>query len=241
MAGGTPALPASRVLGTRASRPHGGGNALFGNAASRHARKKPTPLSVHGGGWEGGMLKNQRKDTYQSRGHSLQKQARLKTPSLRFPLRAGGTEPVRGSPREAGGTCRRGAIVNSDRAIGITIECSASSRASARSSILVSNKIESIFIDCLTPNSVQRHRNSTNCPQPSLQPAFLFFRRQRFVVLQLYEHLHLSTFGYFERLFQPQRLICVAGAHGLYFHHLTHRVVYPIQARRGEVSLTYCC
>ena len=30
-----------------------------------HARKKPTPLSpVHGGGWEGGMLKNQRKDTY---------------------------------------------------------------------------------------------------------------------------------------------------------------------------------
>jgi hypothetical protein len=41
---------------------------------------------------------------YQSRGHSLQKQARLKTPSLRFPLLAGGTEPVRGSPREAGGT-----------------------------------------------------------------------------------------------------------------------------------------
>jgi hypothetical protein len=57
---------------------------------------------------------------YQSRGHSLQKQARLKTPSLRFPLLAGGTEPVRGSPREAGGTCRRGAIVNSARAIGIT-------------------------------------------------------------------------------------------------------------------------
>ena len=26
------------------------------------------------------------------------------TPSLRFPLRAGGTESVRGSPREAGGT-----------------------------------------------------------------------------------------------------------------------------------------
>jgi hypothetical protein len=45
---------------------------------------------------------------YQSRGHSLQKQARLKTPSSRFPLLAGGTEPVRGSPREAGGTCRRG-------------------------------------------------------------------------------------------------------------------------------------
>ena len=177
---------------------------------------------------------------YQSPSQSSKKQ-QLMTPSLRFPLHAGGTEPVRGSPREAGGTSRRGAIVNSDRAIGITIECSASSRALARSSILVSNKIESIFIDCLTPNSVQRHRNSTNCPQPSLQPAFLFFRRQRFVVLHLYEHLHLSTFGYFERLFQPQCLICVAGAHGLYFHHLTHRVVYPIQARRGEVSLTYCC
>ena len=59
----------------------------------------------------------------------------------------------------------------------------------------VSSKIASIFIDCLTPNSVQGHRNSTNCPQPSPQPAFLFFRRQRFVVLHLYEHLHLSAFG----------------------------------------------
>ena len=28
-----------------------------------------------------------------------------------FSLRAGGTEPVRGSPREAGGTLRRGAII----------------------------------------------------------------------------------------------------------------------------------
>jgi len=37
-----------------------------------------------------------------------------------FKLLAGGTEPVRGSPREAGGTCRRGAIVNSARAIGMT-------------------------------------------------------------------------------------------------------------------------
>jgi hypothetical protein len=40
-------------------------------------------------------------------------------PSVRFPLRAGGTEPARGSPREAGGTCRRGAIMNSGSAIGI--------------------------------------------------------------------------------------------------------------------------
>jgi len=39
--------------------------------------------------------------------------------SFRFPLPAGGTEPVRGSPREAGGTCRRGAIVNSAHAIGM--------------------------------------------------------------------------------------------------------------------------
>jgi len=42
MAGGTPAFPASRVLGARASRSHEGRNALLGNAASRHAREKPT-------------------------------------------------------------------------------------------------------------------------------------------------------------------------------------------------------
>jgi hypothetical protein len=41
---------------------------------------------------------------YQSRGQNLRKQARSTTPSLRFPLQAGGTEPMRGSPREAGGT-----------------------------------------------------------------------------------------------------------------------------------------
>ena len=34
---------------------------------------------------------------------SSQKQ-QLMTPSIRFPLHAGGTEPLRGSPREAGGT-----------------------------------------------------------------------------------------------------------------------------------------
>jgi hypothetical protein len=32
------------------------------------------------------------------------KKQQLMTPSLRFPLLAGGTEPVLGSPREAGGT-----------------------------------------------------------------------------------------------------------------------------------------
>ena len=66
------------------------------------------------------MLKNQRKDTYNRADTVYKKQARLKTPSLRFPLSAGGTEG-RGSPREAGGTCRRGAIVNSDRAIDIKL------------------------------------------------------------------------------------------------------------------------
>jgi hypothetical protein len=37
------------------------------------------------------MLKNQRKDTYQSLSQSSKKQ-QLMTPSLRFPLHAGGTE-----------------------------------------------------------------------------------------------------------------------------------------------------
>ena len=49
MARGTPASPASRVLGARVSRPHRGRNALLGNAASKHARKKPTPLRQAGG------------------------------------------------------------------------------------------------------------------------------------------------------------------------------------------------
>ena len=34
------------------------------------------------------------------------------TPSYGFPMQAGGTEPMRGSPREAGGTSRKGAIVS---------------------------------------------------------------------------------------------------------------------------------
>jgi hypothetical protein len=42
------------------------------------------------------------------------------TPSCRFPLRAGGTEPLRGSPREAGGTYGGGAIRNFGCAISIT-------------------------------------------------------------------------------------------------------------------------
>ena len=52
------------------------------------------------------MLKNQRKDTYQSRSQSSQKRVCPITPSLRFPLRAGGTEHECGSPREAGGNLK---------------------------------------------------------------------------------------------------------------------------------------
>ena len=48
-AGETPAFPASRVLGTRASRSHDSRNALLGSSASRHARKKPTPIRGGGG------------------------------------------------------------------------------------------------------------------------------------------------------------------------------------------------
>ena len=48
----------------------------------------------------------------------VHKKQQLMTPSFRFPLRAGGTDGL-GSPREAGGTLRRGAIVNSDCAVGI--------------------------------------------------------------------------------------------------------------------------
>ena len=49
-AGETPAFPASRVLGTRASRSHGGKDALPGNAASKHAHEKPIPLRGQGVG-----------------------------------------------------------------------------------------------------------------------------------------------------------------------------------------------
>jgi len=65
-----------------------------------HARKKPTPLSpVHGGGWEGGMLKNQRKDTYKLRGQSSEL-----PPSFRFPPLREGNRAARplGSPCEQG-------------------------------------------------------------------------------------------------------------------------------------------
>jgi hypothetical protein len=41
------------------------------------------------------------------------------TPSFRFPLLAGGTEPLRGSPREAGGTYGGGQFMNFGHAIGM--------------------------------------------------------------------------------------------------------------------------
>jgi len=40
---------------------------------------------VHGGGWEGGMLKNQRKDTYQSRGPQFTKTSAIEAPLLKVP------------------------------------------------------------------------------------------------------------------------------------------------------------
>jgi hypothetical protein len=59
---------------------------------------------------------------YQSPIQSSQKTA-VETPSCRFPLLAGGTEPLRGSPREAGGNLRRGANVNYGGAVGISCYC----------------------------------------------------------------------------------------------------------------------
>ena len=56
-AGGTPAFPALRVLGVRASRSHRSRNALLSGSMGRRACKKPTPLRefpprVRGGlGW----------------------------------------------------------------------------------------------------------------------------------------------------------------------------------------------
>jgi hypothetical protein len=42
--------------------------------------------------------------SYTNRRTRVHKKRQLTTPSCRFPLQAGGTEPLRGSPREAGGT-----------------------------------------------------------------------------------------------------------------------------------------
>ena len=59
--------------------------------------------------------------TNTNRQAKVHKKQQLMTPSLRFPLRAGGTAWARGlvPPREAGGTCRRGQFMNFGRAIGI--------------------------------------------------------------------------------------------------------------------------
>ena len=95
---------------------------------------------------------------YQSRSQSSQKRVCPITPSLRFPLQAGGTEPTRGSPREAGGTLRRGAIVNSALAIGIrqgTLRAGAATppRGVARSETgFVGGRLLSEALEVLSPS-----------------------------------------------------------------------------------------
>jgi hypothetical protein len=108
---------------------------------------------------------------YQSRSQSSQKRVCPITPSLRFPLlaggteptrgsprEAGGTEPTRGSPREAGGTLRRGAIVNSALAIGIrqgTLRAGAATppRGAARSETgFVGGRLLSEALEALSPS-----------------------------------------------------------------------------------------
>ena len=56
------------------------------------------------------MLKLYRKGTYQSRSQSSQKRVCPITPSLRFPLQAGGTEPMRPTrfPSRSGGNLKEG-------------------------------------------------------------------------------------------------------------------------------------
>ena len=59
---------------------------------------------------------------YQSRSQSSQKRVCPITPSLRFPLQAGGTEPTRPTrfPSRSGGNLKEGGqFINSERAIGI--------------------------------------------------------------------------------------------------------------------------
>ena len=56
-------------------------------------------------------------DLYQSRSHSSQKQVRVKTPSLRFPLLAGGTEGrAAWFPSRSGGNLQEGGVMNSGSA-----------------------------------------------------------------------------------------------------------------------------
>ena len=115
MAGGTPAFPASRVLGARASRSHGGKNALLGNASSRHARKKTYPFKGRLGGGH-----------FENPPHRHLPTAQPKftiPPSLRFPpLREGNRRGLvpparRGNPE--GGGRQLPFFVNFGSAIGI--------------------------------------------------------------------------------------------------------------------------
>jgi hypothetical protein len=75
-----------------------------GNALQGAPPCAPTPLSHTVGEGLGVRAKKRARLA-----HSELKRCTLIS-SLRFPLRAGGTEPVRGSPREAGGTLRRGEL-----------------------------------------------------------------------------------------------------------------------------------
>jgi hypothetical protein len=75
-------------------------------------------LPACGEGWGGGaMFKSLCKDTYTNRQAKVHKKQQLTTPSVRFPLIAGGTKPLR-FPSRSGGNLKEGGIVNFDCAVG---------------------------------------------------------------------------------------------------------------------------
>ena len=88
--------------------------AAFRSCSSAHIKEIDLPITVE--------LLTSSERLIPIAGTQFTKTSEIETPSLRFPLQAGGTSrrAYRGSPREAGGTCRRGAIVNFARAIGIS-------------------------------------------------------------------------------------------------------------------------
>ena len=87
IAGGTPAFPAQRVLGARASRSHGGRNALLGNAASKHARKKPYPFKRE---WGGILHAQEFVNSGSAIGIRFPPASRGNRTQARFPSRSGG-------------------------------------------------------------------------------------------------------------------------------------------------------
>ena len=71
------------------------------------------PLAKRGEPYGGGYWRTLLREWCNTdRRNKVHKKRQMTTPSLRFPLPAGGTEPLRGSPREAGGTLRRGVLAN---------------------------------------------------------------------------------------------------------------------------------